>query len=29
MMCDFVAYNHFDFEKRMKEIRAVNQTEIR
>lgn len=22
MMCDFVAYNHFDFEQRMKEIKA-------
>lgn len=26
MMCDFVAYNHFDFDKRMKEIKAGEGT---
>lgn len=28
MMCDFVAYNHFDFDKRMKEIKAARKTSI-
>lgn len=26
MMCDFVAYNHFDFDQRMKEIKAGEET---
>ena len=28
MMCDFVAYNHFDFDQRMKEIKAARKTSI-
>lgn len=28
MMCDFVAYNHFDFNQRMKEIKAAKETSI-
>ena len=28
MMCDFVAYNHFDFDQRMKEIKAARETSI-
>ena len=29
MMCDFVAYNHFDFDQRMKEIKAARKTSIK
>lgn len=29
MMCDFVAYNHFDFDQRMKEIKAARETSIK
>lgn len=29
MMCDFVAYNHFDFDQRMKKIKAARETSIK